>query len=346
MVLIVGPIAENIPSRTVQGGVSAVVAITAISGNRPFSDSGGQAVGTVHQLQHADTVRLGDAIGAYLATIDHDESRGTHRLYGGVLTRLRDRFGEDADIAALAPQAVSEWFTGQWGTVAPSTWNVRRAALRSAAGWWTEQGWPHSEPYSMIARRKPDQDRGRALSRAQIERLLGDEKIPLRERLLWRMLYETAARSAEILRLNVEDLDMPNRRARVHRKGGPVDVIGWQTATARLLPRYLQGRRRGPLFVTERRSRDKLSPVDLDDHGRARLSYERAEQLFKAAANGATLHQLRHSALSHDAEAGTSTPMLMARSGHTSVRSLAKYARVSPEAMLRHLAETDPARRR
>jgi hypothetical protein len=38
--------------------------------------------------------------------------------------------------------------------------------------------------------------------------------------------------------------------------------------------------------------------------------------------------------------------MLMARSGHTSVRSLVKYARVSAEALQRHQAERDPARRR
>ena len=54
----------------------------------------------------------------------------------------------------------------------------------------------------------------------------------------------------------------------------------------------------------------------------------------------------RHSALTHDAEEGTGTPMLMARSGHTSVRSLAKYARVSAEALAQHQAERDPARRR
>ena len=33
-------------------------------------------------------------------------------------------------------------------------------------------------------------------------------------------------------------------------------------------------------------------------------------------------------------------------SGHTSVRSLAKYAKVSAEALARHQAERDPARRR
>jgi integrase/recombinase XerC/integrase/recombinase XerD len=37
--------------------------------------------------------------------------------------------------------------------------------------------------------------------------------------------------------------------------------------------------------------------------------------------------------------------MLMAWSGHTSARSLAKYAWVSAEALQRHQAERDPARR-
>jgi integrase len=59
-----------------------------------------------------------------------------------------------------------------------------------------------------------------------------------------------------------------------------------------------------------------------------------------------TLHQLRHSTLTHAAEAGASTPMLMALSGHTSVRSLAQYARVSAEALSRWQAERDPAARR
>ena len=38
--------------------------------------------------------------------------------------------------------------------------------------------------------------------------------------------------------------------------------------------------------------------------------------------------------------------MLMKRSGHTSIRSLARYAQVSAEALERHQAESDPARRR
>jgi integrase/recombinase XerC/integrase/recombinase XerD len=132
----------------------------------------------------------------------------------------------------------------------------------------------------------------------------------------------------------------------VRRKGGAVNVICWQTRTARLLPRLAGDRTSGPLFVTARKARIELPADDLDGRGRARLSYQQAEALFKEFSGGATLHQLRHSKLTHEAEDGTSTPMLMALSGHTSVRSLARYARVSAEALQRHQAKRDPGRRR
>jgi integrase len=77
----------------------------------------------------------------------------------------------------------------------------------------------------------------------------------------------------------------------------------------------------------------------------ARLSHRRAAEQVHVR-TGWTLHQLRHSALTHAAENGTNLPLLLARSRHASVCSLERYARPGPEAVARHLAETDPARRR
>lgn len=48
---------------------------------------------------------------------------------------------------------------------------------------------------------------------------------------------------------------------------------------------------------------------------------------------GWTLHQLRHSALTHLAEAGVNLPVLMAKSGHQNLRSLQRYARPGTEAV-------------
>ena len=300
---------------------------------------------TVHTLR-ATGMQLCHAADAYLATLGGAEQAATRRQYGKVLSRVVAHFGPDADLTTITPESFAEWFRGEWQGSAPSTWNSSLAAVKGAVGYWTRQGWTAADPTGRLERRRQRPDRSRALDRAEVDRLLTDEKHDLRDRVLWRMLYETAARSAEVLSLDVEDLDLPNRRAKVRRKGGAIDVVVWQTGTARLLPRLLKGRTSGPLFVTERKARVQLPAADLDDHGHARLSYEQAEQIFKRASGGATLHQLRHSALTHDAESGTSTPMLMARSGHTSVRSLAKYARVSAEALARHQAERDPSSRR
>ena len=293
-------------------------------------------------------VTLGRAVDAYLATFGGPEQAGTRRVYSRVLRRVVGEFGSGTVPGEISPDRFAAWFTRQWGQAAPATWNRNLDAIRSAQRYWQDQGWMNAiDLTSALRRRQQAADRSRALSRADVERLLTREDIGIRERTLWRLLYETAARSAEVLRLDVEDLDLPNRRAKVRRKGGAIDVIVWQTGTARLLPRLLKGRKTGPVFLTDRRARVELPPCDIDPaSGRARLSYRQAEDLFKAASGGATLHQLRHSALTHDAEAGASTPMLMAKSGHTSVRSLARYARPSAEALARYQAERDPARRR
>jgi hypothetical protein len=85
------------------------------------------------------------------------------------------------------------------------------------------------------------------------------------------------------------------------------------------------GGKPGPVFLTDRRAQVGLPPCDIDRaSGPSRLSYRQAEALFKDAADGATLHQLKQSMLTHDAEDAAGMPMLMAKSGDASVASLAR----------------------
>lgn len=327
-------------------------------------------MGEVHRLDRGGSPPLPAAAAAYLAALNGPEQRQTQRAYRSTLRVLAAEFAPPGTVFTVAEldtgqnvQRLTEWFTTRWSTNAVATFNRHLDALRSAVAFWIDQGWLTADPTRRLRRRGRGPDRTRALAVADVEAIF-DLDAPIREKTLWQMLYETAARSSEVLALDVQDLDRRNRRAKVTRKGNAVDVIVWQTRTARLLPKLLGGRTKGPVFLTERKARVALAPADLHPAtGRARLSYRRAEEIFNeltkplahpditdpdqlAAAPGWTLHDLRHSALTHAAENGANTGTLLAYSGHASVASLARYTRVSPDALARWQARRDPHRRR
>ena len=66
----------------------------------------------------------------------------------------------------------------------------------------------------------------RSIPRPRLYKLFGDDRQSLRERLLWRMFYETAARAEELLSVDVEDMDLEFRRARVRSKGARSSPAG------------------------------------------------------------------------------------------------------------------------
>lgn len=74
------------------------------------------------------------------------------------------------------------------------------------------------------------------------------------------MLYETAARADEVLRLDIQDLDIPAKHARTRSKGGDVDWLFFGSGSARLLPRLIAGRRGGPVFLSSLRPSPARAP--------------------------------------------------------------------------------------
>jgi integrase len=127
-------------------------------------------------------------------------------------------------------------------------------------------------------------------------------------------------------------LDLANRQAPVVVKGGDTRWITRGTDTARLLPRLIAGRQHGPLFLSEYRpGPHRLATTDPRDicpeTGRARLGYDRARILLGQHADGLELHQLRHSSATHLGEANTSANVIMAKTGHKSLRSVQRYVK-------------------
>jgi integrase len=273
----------------------------------------------------------------------------TRRSYAQTLGRLVHELGGDGPLSAITVAAVTEAVSGAWGGRAPATWNRQVATVRSFVGFCRRRRWLEAARAADLERRPEPADRTKAIPLSELERLWRRDTIRVRDKALWRLLYETAARASEVLSVNVEDVDLDNKRVRVRSKGGDTDWLHFQTGSARLLPRLLAGRARGPLFLADRLPVPARAPATLDrcpETGRARRSYRRAEALFREASGGWTLHQLRHSALTHLAEQNVSLPLLMAKSRHASLRSLQRYARPGADAVAAMTAATDPARRR
>ncbi|WP_344886633.1 site-specific integrase [Nonomuraea antimicrobica] len=160
------------------------------------------------------------------------------------------------------------------------------------------------------------------MAKTTIHRLLSRRDIPLRERALRRMLYETAARASEILALNVEDLDLEHRRAPVRSKGSAVEWVYWDSGTAHLLPRLLRlpdGSTPHPRSAVPVRTPPRPRPPP---GGRQPLPAHRprparlcARILLDKYAS-LDLHQLRHSAATHLGDAEIPLQLIMGKTGH------------------------------
>ena len=277
---------------------------------------------------------------------DRDLAPVTRRNYEVVYGALLRHFGPKAPLSQITTAKLRRFFDLRWGNCAPASYNARIAALQSLLAYCKRQGWLNKDPSAALHRRRVPRDETKAIAYEDLRVLWKQDGVHLREKLFWRCLYSTAARAREVLSLNIEDLDLPRKRAAVTGKGGHREMIVWDAGTARLMRRYVGKRDRGPLFVTY--GIPNVVPADADraPDGRARLSYERAWSLFRKACGGKwTLHQLRHSALTHLGEQGVSAPLLMAKSRHRDARTLTRYVKPGIEAVAQLTARYDPERR-
>ncbi|MGW4330729.1 tyrosine-type recombinase/integrase [Nocardia sp. NPDC004573] len=296
--------------------------------------------------------------------LDTIGSANTRRAYGIAVVKTVDQLDARHDgltAASRALDSVTDTEVGAaletlWGTAAVNTWNARRAAVGKWLSWCAEQGWTAPSVPASAARSTPPDSDTPVRSRTAIDRLIARREIHLREKTLWRMLYETCARAEELLQLNIEDLDLAGRCAAVKSKGAKprtrrrgaahheyvLENVYWDAGTARLLPRLIRDRTRGPVFVTHRRPGPGKYLADRDvcpNTGLARLSYDQARDLLDAATavdgprTGWDLHELRHSGLTHLGESGASLLELMAKSRHRKAENLRRYFKPSPQAM-------------
>ncbi|XVQ06963.1 hypothetical protein ACQP1W_30540 [Spirillospora sp. CA-255316] len=143
---------------------------------------------------------------------------------------LQSKAGTAVTLGLVTAEQVAAVFDAVWGEVAARTWNRHRSALRSFTTWVVGRSWATADLTALIERRPETRDRTRVIDRQIIAALL-DRRDVSREKTLWRLAFESAARADEVLALGIEDLDLDNKRGRVLGKGGTVRWIHWQSGT-------------------------------------------------------------------------------------------------------------------
>jgi integrase len=194
----------------------------------------------------------------------------------------------------------------------PRTVNRELSALRSAVGWWQDQGWISGDPTAGLRHLPGQAPPVPALTGGQVADLFR-VRATLREHAFWRLLYDSAAHVDEVLALDAGRLDLLRGAALVgmapHRSG---TWIRWRDNTGQLLRLLVAGRSEGPVFLTDRKAPARATRADVCPFtGRARMSYRRAAEIFGAATRpldsagrGWTLGQLRQAGLKARTEPG------------------------------------------
>jgi integrase/recombinase XerD len=179
--------------------------------------------------------------------------------------------------------------------------NRELSALRSAVGWWQEQGWIGLDPTATMRNLAGHAEPVPPLTGSQVTGLFR-LRATLREHAFWRVLYDSGAHVDDVLLLDAGRLDLSGGGVRTAAGTPPAGgVIGWRQGTSEVLGWLLAGRRDGPVFLTDRRAPATAAPSDVCPvTGRARMSYRRAAEIFTGftrpldpAGRGWTLNQLR-----------------------------------------------------
>lgn len=268
------------------------------------------------------------AIEAFLGELEHaNRSPHTIRAYRGDIRAFREHDG--GELADVTPEALMGWF-GTLHHLAPATRERKQAAVSSFFAWAYRRDLVGADPAATLPRVRTPERLPRAAPRADVERAL--RAIPpakRRDRLLFRLVYETGLRIGEALALHVEDLALTpdDERVTVTGKGGRTRTVLLDGgALVADLRRYLKttGYERGPLFRAEKNGRG------------GPLRYQSARELWEGYCRKAgvaiTPHQLRHAHATELINGGVDLETIRRRLGHRRIETTLLYAELSDRA--------------
>lgn len=173
------------------------------------------------------------------------------------------------------------------------------------------------------------------------------EHLCARDEAMLALLYATGVRVSELRGLDLDDVDLAARTARVVGKGDKERVVPFGGKAVGALERWLAHR---PACVDAHGARDPRA-LFLSRHGR-RLTVRQIENVVRDAGlegSGRTdvhPHALRHSAATHLLDAGADLRSIQEFLGHASLTTTQRYTHVSVDRLTEAYVKAHPLGRR
>lgn len=274
--------------------------------------------------------------------LDRDQSPQTIRAYkadlGDLLAFLALRTGHESPALELVDaRMLRAWMADMHGRGLSASSVARHlSAARSLFRWLGRQGELTINPAAEVrnpkqTQRLPDRldvdDVGAILEAPDETTFAG-----LRDRALLELLYGCGVRVSELVGLDVDDLQLRDRTARVLGKGNKERIVPFGTKAAAALQRYL-------VAATPLRRKGDPDALFLNRRG-GRLTDRSVRRILDAAVRNAALtrgvhpHALRHSFATHLLESGMDLRAIQELLGHARLSTTQRYTRLALDRIL------------
>jgi integrase/recombinase XerC len=307
---------------------------------------------------HEDGPALPQAFSAALADFERflaaERGRSPHtvRAYLADVSLLLARAAADGMSALdeLDLTLLRGWLAAMTASgLARSTMARRASAARTFTAWATRRGLMKEDPALRLVAPKRERHLPAVLRKDQAAALLdlaalrSDDGEPahLRDLAALELLYGTGIRVAELVGLDVDDVDLDRRTVRVMGKGSKERVVPFGVPAERAVRSYLRrGRPRlagpasGPALLLGARGR-RWGQRQVRDvvHRLLELTEESVD---------ASPHALRHSAATHLLDGGADLRTVQEMLGHASLATTQVYTHVSVDRLRRTYQQAHP----
>ncbi len=222
----------------------------------------------------------------------------------------------------------------------------RLSAVRRFLGFLVQTEVIKSNPAVDVKAPKPSRRLPATLDADQVASLLalsGDDDLTVRDRAILELFYSSGLRLAELVNLDLGDLDMPDQTVRVTGKGNKTRVVPVGRHALEALRAWFVVRARiakageGALFVSQRGTRLATRTVQV------RLKTWAKRQ---GAPVGVHPHMLRHSFASHILESSGDLRAVQDLLGHASISTTQVYTHLDFQHLAQIYDKTHPRARR